>query len=62
MATLMVACVGFLAGVRSQMYSQGAPLDEAFVAVLEHASIRSFVGVYPMVSAEVRSATEGLDD
>jgi hypothetical protein len=58
----MIADVGLLAGVHPRMYGQGAPLNEAFVAILEHASVRSFVGVYSVMSAEIGPATEGLDN
>lgn len=58
--TLMVADMGLFAGVCPRMHGQGAPLDEALVAVLEHAVIRTFVGVYSIVSAEVGLAVEGF--
>lgn len=44
------------------MHSQRAPLNEAFVAVLERAAVWSFVGVYSVMSAEVGPASEGLDE
>jgi hypothetical protein len=58
--TLMVADMGLFAGVCPRVHGQGTPLDEALVAVLEHAVIRTFVGVYSIVSAEVGLAVEGL--
>lgn len=59
MTALMVTNVGFLAGVRSRMHSQGASLNEAFVAVLERAAVRAFVCVYSVMSDEVGLAVEG---
>ena len=62
MTALMVTNVGFLAGVCPRMHSQGAPLNEAFVAVLERAAVRAFVCVYSVMSDEVGLAVEGLDE
>jgi hypothetical protein len=62
MTALMVADVGLFASVRPRMHGQGAPLNEAVVAVLEHVAVRAFVGVYSVVPAEVGPTTEGLDE
>ena len=48
------------AGVGADMHSQGAPLDERLAASAVVARVGSLVGVYPVVSLEVRLAVEAL--
>lgn len=42
------------------MNSQRTALDEALIAVLDGAMIRSFIGMYSIMSTEIRFAIERL--
>ena len=59
-ASLMLAVVRLLAGVRAGVHRQGAPLDEALAAVRVVALVWPLVGVYPIVSLQIRLAVEAL--
>ena len=56
----MLAVVRLLAGVRAGVHRQGAPLDEALAAVRVVALVWPLVGVYPIVSLQIRLAVEAL--
>lgn len=59
-AANMLALVWFLAGVRTNVDSQRASLDEALSTTMRQACIRTFIGVYAVVSLEVRLPVEAL--
>jgi hypothetical protein len=56
----VLALVRFLARVRADMYCQGTPLDETLPAPHGRALVWSFIGVYPVVSLQVRLPVEAL--
>jgi hypothetical protein len=49
-----------LSRVCPYVYRQGTPLDETLAATGRAASVRSLVGVYPIVSLQVRLSVEAL--
>ena len=53
MAAIVITDVRFLAGVGAGVDGQCTALDEALVAIFDHALVRPLVGVYPKVSAEI---------
>lgn len=53
MASSVVTDMRFLSRVRPRMHCQCTPLDEGFVAVLDGAVVRSLLGMYPIVPAQV---------
>lgn len=56
----MVTNMGLLPGMCSRVDRQSTSLDEALVAVLDHAMVRPFIGMYPVMPAEVGLAVERL--
>ena len=54
----MATNMGLFTGMRAEMDSQGAPLNEALVAALDAAMVRALIGVYSIVSAEIRFTVE----
>lgn len=49
----MIADMRFLSRMRAGVDCQGTPLDEAFVAILDSAVVGTFIGVYPIMPAEI---------
>lgn len=60
MAALMVTDMRFFSGMCPGMNSQRTALDEALIAVLDGAMIRSLIGMYSIMSTEIRFAIERL--
>jgi len=56
----LFAMVRLLAGMGANVHRQRAPLDEALPATLLVASVRSLLGVYAMMSLQIRFAIEAL--
>lgn len=56
----VLTLMGLLAGVSTDMYSQSAPLNEAFAAAGNSASVRTLVSVNLVVALKVRLAVEAL--
>ena len=56
----MITDMRFFSGMCPGMHSQRTALDEAFIAVLDGAMIRSLIGMYSIVSTEIRFAIERL--
>lgn len=54
--------VRLFTSVGAGMDSQGTPLDETLSAAIEGALVRSLVGVYPVVSLQIRLPIEALAD
>lgn len=61
LAAFMITDMRFFAGVSSRMYCQSTALDEALVAVLYCALIRSLVGVNAIMATEIGLAIERLN-
>lgn len=49
----LIANMRLFPGMRPNMNRQGAALDEALVAALDGAVIRSFIGMYPLMPGKV---------
>lgn len=60
MAALMVTDMRFFSGMCPGMNSQRTALDEALVAVLDGAMIRSLIGMYSIMSTKIRFAIKRL--
>lgn len=60
MAALMITDMRLFSGMCPGMNSQRTALDEALIAVLDGAMIRSFIGMYSIMSTEIRFAIERL--
>ena len=58
----MVAAVGFLASMSTDMNSKSAFLDKSLVTTRSHAGVRSLVRMDPIMSLEVRVSVEALED
>lgn len=56
----MLALVRLLSRVCPDVHRQGTALDEAFSATGDVARVRSLVGVYAVVSLQIRFAVEAL--
>jgi hypothetical protein len=56
----VLTLVRLLAGVGSDVYGQGTPLDEALSASRSRARVWPLVGMDPVVSLQVRLAVEAL--
>jgi len=56
----MVTNMRLLAGVGPGVDGQSAPLNEALVAILDRAMVRSLVGMYPIMATEVRLSIKRL--
>jgi hypothetical protein len=60
LTAFVITDMRFFAGVSSRMYCQSTALDEALVAVLYCAVIRSLVGVNAIMATEIGLAIERL--
>jgi hypothetical protein len=59
-ASHVLALMGFLAGVSADVDCESTPLNEALAAACSGALVRSFIGVYPVMSLQIRLAVEAL--
>lgn len=59
-ASSVLTNVRFLSSMRPRMHGQCTPLDKTFTAIFDGAMVRSLVGVYPKMPAQVCFASESL--
>jgi hypothetical protein len=56
----MVTDMRLFASMRARVYSQGAALNEALVAILDITMIRSLIGMYAIMATKIWLAIERL--